>query len=127
MSSLFTRIINNEIPCTKVYEDDKCLAFLDINPVTKWHTLLVPKQEYVRMTDTPDELVWYLFIQAKKIMQQMKQNLWVEYVELVVEWLEIAHFHIHLIPNMLGNKIVKREHTTYEEWEAEMIAKKIQW
>jgi len=127
MSSVFTRIIQWEIPSYKVYEDDKCYAFLDINPVSKWHTLLVPKEEYERMTDTPDDLVGYLFQIAKKIMIDMKARLEVDYVYLAVEGLDVPHFHIHLIPTNKGAKRRTFTNTSYELWEAEEIAKKIAW
>ncbi len=127
MSTIFTKIISGEIPCHKVYEDDKCFAFLDINPVTKGHTLLVPKEVYPWMSDVPDALLEHLFVQSKVLMKQMKSNLNIEYVYLAVEWLEIPHFHIHLIPNNSQNKARTFTTTTYQPGEAEEIAKKIAW
>ena len=125
MPSIFTKIVNGEIPSTKVYEDDICLAFLDINPVTKGHTLLIPKKEYVRMTDVPDDLIAYLFNIAKQLMQQMKDNLWADFVRLYVDWTGVPHVHIHLIPSKIDDKAVTRNHSKYQEWEAQEIADKI--
>jgi histidine triad (HIT) family protein len=85
MSTIFTRIIQGEVPSHKIYEDSKCQAFLDINPITKGHTLLVPREEYTWMTDTPDELISHLFIVAKQLMQQMKQHLGANHVQLHIE------------------------------------------
>lgn len=127
MPTIFTRIIQWEIPSHKVYEDDKCYAFLDVNPVTKGHTLLVPKEEYVRMTDAPDELVAHLYIIAKKLMIDMKARLGVDYVYLAVEGLAVPHFHIHLVPNNSNEERWTFTHITYDEGEAEQIAKKIAW
>lgn len=125
--SIFSHIISWDIPCTKVYEDELCLAFLDINPVSKGHTLLVPKDEHVWMTDTPDELISYLYTKAKEIMQQMKSNLWCDFVRLYVEGTEVPHFHIHLIPSWEGDWVVQLSRSEYAEWEADTIAKKIMW
>lgn len=125
MSSIFTKIINQEIPCTKVYEDEKCFAFLDINPVTKGHTLLIPKQEIERMHQVPDELLSHMFLVTKQLMQHMIQNLGVDYVQISVEGTEVPHFHIHLIPNMKDNHIATWKHTNYKEGEAGEIVKKI--
>ena len=125
MSSIFSKIINHEIPCTKVYEDEKCFAFLDINPVTKGHTLLVPKQEIERMHQVPNELLSHMFLVTKQLMQQMITHLWVDYVQISVEGIEVPHFHIHLIPNMKENHVVTRQHVEYSEGEAGEVAKKI--
>ena len=64
---VFCKIIAGEIPAAKVYEDDKCLAFLDINPVSFGHVLLIPKEHYQFMIDTPDDLVAYLYVKAKDV------------------------------------------------------------
>lgn len=126
MSSIFTKIIKGEIPCNKIYEDNICFAFLDINPVTKGHTLLIPKQEFQQMTDTPDDILTHCFIVAKKLMQKMKKYLRVDYVQVCVEGLQVPHFHIHLIPSMLGNENAQRTHVHYREDEAEKIASLLQ-
>lgn len=98
MDTIFTKIINREIPATIVYEDDESIAFLDINPVTKGHILLIPKTRYTWMQDAPDEVVADLFVQTKKIMKVMIQGLGCDYVQVSVVGEEVPHFHIHLIP-----------------------------
>jgi len=99
MSSIFTRIINREIPSSIVYEDDVCIAILDINPVQKWHTLVIPKQELEWMDDYSDEVVSHCMIVAKKLMIHMKKVMSdIHFVYLAVEGIEVPHWHIHLIP-----------------------------
>lgn len=127
MTSVFSKIVAWEISCTKVFEDDLFLAFLDINPVTKWHTLLITKEEFTRMTDVPDELLGYAFMIAKDIMTAMKEALGCDYVIVTVEWISVPHFHIHLIPGRKEKAIVHWEHTSYTENEDIGIAQKIAW
>jgi histidine triad (HIT) family protein len=98
METIFTKIINREIPATIVYENDTMLAFLDIAPVVKGHILLIPKTRYTWMQDAPDEVVADLFVQTKKIMKVMIQGLGCDYVQVSVVGEEVPHFHIHLIP-----------------------------
>lgn len=97
----FEKIIAREIPADIVYEDDISLAFLDINPVTKGHTLLISKLPYQWMTDVPDELVAKLFIKAKHIMLAMKERLGCDFVHVGVVGTDVPHFHIHLIPKFI--------------------------
>lgn len=125
MSTIFTKIIKGDIPSYKVYEDEICYAFLDINPVTKGHTLVVPKEEYQWMTDTPDDIIAHMFVVSKQLMQNMIAKLSVDYVQVNVEGLEVPHFHIHLIPVTLGNNICSFQHVTYEEGEQEEILNKL--
>lgn len=98
MDTIFTKIINREIPATIVFEDDTSLGFLDIGPVAKGHTLLIPKTRYTWMQDTPDETISELFVTSKKIMKAMIQGLGCDYVQVSVVGEEVPHFHIHLIP-----------------------------
>lgn len=99
MSSIFTRIIQREIPADVIYEDEVCIAILDIQPVQPWHTLVIPKQELARMDLYDDATVAHCMIIAKKLMGHMKQVLpKVAFIYLAVEWIEVPHRHIHLIP-----------------------------
>lgn len=123
--TVFEKIIDGEIPCTKVYEDERFLAFLDINPVTKGHTLLIPKQKYTWIHDTPDAIVGDIFIKAKEIIIAMRKGIPCDYVQVFVEGEEVPHFHIHLIPAMHGIRIAKWQHVSYEEAEASSFAEKI--
>ena len=98
MASIFTRIINGEIPCYKVAEDDRYFAFLDINPLTKGHTLVVPKQETDYIFDLDDKMLGDMMIFAKKIACKIKEKIDCKRVAVVVLGMEVPHAHIHLIP-----------------------------
>ena len=81
---IFCKIIKNEIPSSRVFEDEKLIAFLDINPVSHGHTLLISKKPYIWMQDVPDELLGKLFIRTKKLMIAMKSGLGCDYVQVSV-------------------------------------------
>ena len=98
MASIFTKIINGEIPAYKIYEDDKFLAFLDINPVAEGHTLVVPKQEVDYLFDLDDNLLAEMMIFAKKIATAQKKAIECKRVGVLVVGTEVPHAHIHLIP-----------------------------
>ncbi|MCD7969193.1 MAG: HIT family protein [Alistipes sp.] len=98
MASIFTRIINGEIPCYKVAEDEKFFAFLDINPVQPGHTLIVPKQEKDYIFSLDDQLLGEMMVFAKKIALRIEQAVECNRVAVVVIGLEVPHAHIHLIP-----------------------------
>jgi len=98
MPSIFTRIINGEIPCYKIAESDKYLAFLDINPVSKGHTLVVPKQEIDYIFDLEDDTLAGLHVFAKKVARAIDTSIPCERVTVAVVGLEVPHAHIHLIP-----------------------------
>lgn len=98
MASIFTRIINGEIPCYKVAEDDRYFAFLDINPLIKGHTLVVPKQETDYIFDLDDKMLGDMMIFAKKIARKIKEKIACKRVAVVVLGMEVPHAHIHLIP-----------------------------
>ena len=98
MASIFTRIVNGEIPCYKVAEDDNYLAFLDISPLTEGHTLVIPKREVDYIFDLDDETLSGLVLFAKRIAERQKRNLDCKRVAVVVLGLEVPHAHIHLIP-----------------------------
>lgn len=102
---IFCKIVKNEIPSTKVWEDDKFLAFLNINPVTDGHLLLIPKEHHVMMTDVPDKLLSEIYIKAKKLMKAVKKAMGADYVVLSVEGTEVPHFHIHLIPRKFDDAL----------------------
>ena len=98
MASIFTRIVAGEIPCYKVAEDEKYFAFLDINPLAKGHTLVIPKQEVDYYFDLDDETLAGMSIFAKKVAHKIKEQTGCKKVAMVVLGLEVAHAHIHLIP-----------------------------
>lgn len=98
MATIFSRIIAGEIPCYKVAENDMFFAFLDINPLKKGHTLVVPKQETDYIFDLEDELLAEMMIFAKSVAKKIKQEITCNRVAVVVLGLEVPHAHIHLIP-----------------------------
>ncbi len=104
MATIFTRIANGEIPCYKVAEDDRYLAFLDINPLAKGHTLVIPKKEIDYIFDIDDDLLGGMMIFAKKVALAIDQSIPCKRVGIAVLGLEVPHAHIHLIPiNNLGD------------------------
>ncbi|MFI3279281.1 MAG: HIT family protein [Rikenellaceae bacterium] len=98
MATIFTRIIQGEIPCYKVAEDDQFFAFLDINPLQAGHTLVVPKVETDYLFDLDDETISAMMIFAKKVAAQIRSKIECKRVAVVVLGLEVPHAHIHLIP-----------------------------
>lgn len=125
MATIFSRIIAGEIPSYKVAEDDRYYAFLDINPLTKGHTLVVPKQEVDYLFDLDDRTIGDMMVFAKRVAAQIKQNIDCARVAVVVLGLEVPHAHIHLIPIQSEKDVdFHREklHLTPEEF-AEIAAK----
>ena len=98
MASLFTRIINGEIPCHKVAETEDCLAFLDINPIARGHTLVVPKKEVDAFLDLDDATMASLMIFAKRVAGALDRCLECQRVGVMVIGTEVPHAHVHLIP-----------------------------
>jgi len=98
MPSIFTRIVNGEIPCYKVAEDDDFIAFLDINPLVKGHTLVIPKKEIDYIFDIEDELLSKMIVFAKKVAKAIDKTITCKRVAVVVLGLDVPHSHIHLIP-----------------------------
>lgn len=98
MASIFSRIVAGEIPSYKIAEDDRFFAFLDINPLTKGHTLVIPKEEVDYIFDLDDKTVGDMMIFAKGVAKQIKQNIDCKRVAVVVLGMEVPHAHIHLIP-----------------------------
>jgi histidine triad (HIT) family protein len=98
MASIFSKIINGEIPCHKVAENERCLAFLDIRPIVFGHTLVIPKQEIDYYFDLPDDYLAELNLFAKKIAHVLKQEVPCIRIGVMVAGLEVPHAHIHLIP-----------------------------
>lgn len=96
--SIFTKIINGEIPCHKVYEDDKTFAFLDINPATEGHTLVIPKKQVEFLWDLSDEDYEALMKTAKKLALHLREMIEVPYVGEVVIGTDVPHAHVHLVP-----------------------------
>ncbi len=98
MASVFTRIINGEIPCYKVAEDENYFAFLDIFPLAKGHVLVVPKKEIDYLFNLDDDLLAGLMVFAKKVALAVEKSVPCVRVGVAVIGLEVPHAHIHLVP-----------------------------
>lgn len=98
MPSIFTRIINREIPCHLIAETEDYIAFLDVRPLAKGHTLVIPKQEIDYIFDLPDDLLQGLMVFSKKIAHAIKSVMVCEKIGVAVIGLEVAHAHVHLVP-----------------------------
>jgi histidine triad (HIT) family protein len=125
MSSIFTKIIKGEIPCYKIAEDDNFLAFLDVNPNAKGHTLCVPKQEIDKIFDIDDDLYLGLMQFSKKIAVALEKSVPCKRIGMAVIGLEVPHAHVHLIPlNEMGEMTFKHKVSLTKE-EFETLAKSI--
>ncbi|MDA7824722.1 HIT family protein [Flavobacteriaceae bacterium] len=98
MASIFTKIINGELPCYKIVEDDHFIAFLDIDPNAKGHTLCVPKKEVDKLLDLDEETYLGLMQFARKVGLAIEKTLVCNRVGMSVIGLEVPHVHVHLIP-----------------------------
>jgi histidine triad (HIT) family protein len=130
MASIFTRIVQGEIPAYKVAEDEHYIAFLDISPVAKGHTLVIPKKEVDYLFDLDDELYAGLQLFAKKVAVGLKEAVPCLKVGVLVLGLEVPHAHIHLIPMQNEGDVLnfsKKMKLSKEEFESlkNKIAEKI--
>ena len=111
MATIFSRIIQGEIPCYKIAENDKFFAFLDINPVSKGHTLVVPKKEVDYIFTLGDEELGEMMVFAKKVAAAVEKAMPCKRIGVAVIGLEVPHAHIHLIPIVEeGDMDFKKEH-----------------
>jgi histidine triad (HIT) family protein len=124
--SIFTKIVNGEIPSYKITEDDNFLAFLDVNPNAKGHTLCIPKQEINKIFEMDDELYLGLMQFSKKVAIALEKTVPCKRVGMAVVGLEVPHTHVHLIPlnEMDEMRFHNKVSLTKEEFEA--LAKNIQ-
>mgnify|MGYP004461793091 FL=1 len=126
MASIFTKIINGELPSYKIAEDDKCYAFLDISPLAEGHTLVVPKREVDYIFDIDDELYAHLHLFAKKVAKAIKQVVPCEKVGIAVIGLDVRHAHIHLVPlKAVGDLNFAKEKLSLPAEQMKAIAEKI--
>lgn len=98
MKTIFSKIIAGEIPCYKVAEDDRFFAFLDISPLSKGHTLVVPKQEVDYIFDLPETDLADMMLFAKRVAAALQKTVDCKRIGMAVIGLEVPHAHIHLIP-----------------------------
>ena len=123
MASVFTRIINGEIPCYKVAEDENYFAFLDIFPLAKGHVLVVPKKEIDYLFNLDDDLLAGLMVFAKKVALAVEKSVPCVRVGVAVIGLEVPHAHIHLVPlNHIEDINFSRPKLKPEKEELEQIA-----
>ena len=125
MASIFTKIINKEIPCYKVAETENCLAFLDINPNAEGHTLCIPKKEIDNIFDLDTELYNELMVFSKKVAKALKKAVPCERIAMSVIGLEVPHAHIHLIPINEMKDVTFINKKKFSETEFKKIADKI--
>ena len=126
MSSIFTKIVNGEIPCYKIAEDENFLAFLDVNPNAKGHTLCIPKQEINKIFDIEDGLYIGLMKFSKKIAVALEKAGPCKRVGMAVIGLEVPHAHVHLIPLNEMDEMRFQNKVSLTKEEFEEIVKKIQ-
>ena len=128
MASIFTRIVKGEIPCCKIAEDENYLAFLDINPLERGHTLVIPKKEVDYIFDLDDNLLSGLHLFAKKIAKALDKSIDCKRVAVAVLGLEVPHSHVHLIPmndlsaTNFGKPKLKLEQSEFEEIRNRIVA-----
>ena len=119
MSSIFNKIINGEIPCYKIAEDENYLAFLDVNPNAKGHTLCIPKQEINKIFDMDEELYLGLMKFSRTVAKAVEKTVECKRIGVAVVGLEVPHTHVHLIPlhDMDDMRFQRKVSLTKEEFE----------
>ena len=125
MASVFTKIVSGEIPCYKIAEDENFLAFLDVNPNAKGHTLCIPKQEINKIFDMEEDLYMNLMAFSRKVAKALEKTIDCKRVGVAVIGLEVPHVHVHLIPlhDMDDMRFQRKVSLSSEEFEN--IAKEI--
>jgi histidine triad (HIT) family protein len=119
MSSIFTKIVNGEIPSYKIAEDENYLAFLDVNPNTIGHTLCIPKQEINKIFDMEEDLYLGLMKFSRKVAKALEKTVECKRIGVAVVGLEVPHVHVHLIPlhDMDDIRFQRKVSLTKEEFE----------
>ena len=126
MATIFTRIINGEIPCYKIAENDRFFAFLDINPLSKGHTLVVPKHETDYIFNLDDEELGQMMVFAKQVAKSIESAIPCKRIAVAVIGLEVPHAHIHLVPiTKEGDLDFKKEHLKLSQEEFLEIQRQI--
>ena len=112
--SIFTKIVNSEIPCHKIYEDELTLAFLDIHPLRPGHTLVIPKQQIEFIWDLPDELYQAVMMTTKKVALRLRGVLPEKYIHERIVGIDVPHAHVQLIPFNHSIELTKQQDMTSE-------------
>lgn len=125
--SIFTMIINGDIPSHKIYEDDRVLAFLEIHPIMEGHTLVVPKKQIDHIWDLDEDDYEYLWSTVKKIGMHIREVIGSPRVGITVEGFGVPHAHVHLMPIYHGNDLKKQQNKDYTPTNEELarIASKL--
>ncbi len=122
---IFCKIIKAEVPSHKVYEDEEFFAFLDVNPSSEGHTLLVPKDHQEWWLDLSEKKIGDAFKTAQHIAKKLKEELASDFVRVNVTGTDVPHFHVHLIPLKLAQDHSLYKRSKYSEGSAEALAKRI--
>ena len=126
MATIFSKIVKGEIPCYKIAEDERFFAFLDINPVMKGHTLVIPKRENDYLFALDDEELAAMMVFAKKVAKAIEKAVPCKRIGVAVIGLEVPHAHIHLIPiTKEGDLDFKKEHVHLSEEEFLEVQRRI--
>lgn len=126
MATIFTRIIQGEIPCHKIAENDKFIAFLDITPVAKGHTLVVPKREVDYFFDLENDLLAEINVFAKEVAVKLQRAIPCRRIGVAIIGLEVPHAHVHLIPlNTMADINFSAERLKFTQDELASIAASI--
>ncbi|MDY3547455.1 HIT family protein [Riemerella anatipestifer] len=126
MASIFTKIINGEIPAYKIAEDENHLAFLDVMPLAEGHTLVIPKKEVDLIFDLDTEEFKNLWAFAQQVAKKIEKNIPCERVSIAVIGLEVPHAHIHLVPiNKIEDLNFKKERLKFSVEDFKEIQQKI--
>lgn len=126
MATIFSRIVKGEIPCYKIAENDQFFAFMDINPVAKGHTLVIPKRETDYIFSLDDSEIAEMMVFAKKVALAIEKAVPCKRIAVAVIGLEVPHAHIHLIPiSQEGDMDFKKEHVHMSEEEFREVQQRI--
>jgi histidine triad (HIT) family protein len=127
LESIFTKIIKGEIPCYKIAENDKFLAFLDINPIQKGHTLVIPKQQIDYIFEIENSLLQEMIVFSKEVALKIEKAIPCKRIGMTVVGFDVPHAHIHLIPiNSVKDMDFSNANTNVTKEEFEITLKEIQ-